>query len=102
MTCPGPSRINAKSLPPFYLEGHLTPEIAIITNHSAEAGDRYIKDYHRVEMLWQHGIFDHDQIGQLTRLSKRVAQQYIDLLPEKIKSLSLNRKNEKELNVVQD
>lgn len=70
----------------LYLEGYLTPEIALKTNHSKEAVDRYIKDYHRVEILWKHGITDIDTISQLSRLSKRVAQQYIDLLPAKIKT----------------
>lgn len=69
----------------LYLEGYLTPDIALKTNHSKEAVDRYIKDYHRVETLWIHGITDLDNIAQLSRLSKKVAQQYIDLLPAKIK-----------------
>jgi hypothetical protein len=69
----------------LYLEGYLTPDIAIKTNHSKEAVDRYIKDYHRVEILWKHGITDLDNISQLSRLSKRVVQQYIDLLPAKIR-----------------
>jgi hypothetical protein len=68
----------------LYLQGHLTPEIAVKTNHSKESVDRYIKDYHRVETLWKHGITDLDQISQLSRLSKRVAQQYVDLLPDKL------------------
>jgi Protein of unknown function (DUF1670) len=59
----------------LYLEGYLTPEIAVKTNHSKEAVDRYITDYHRVETLWKHGITDLDQISQLSRLSQRVAQQ---------------------------
>ena len=62
----------------LYLEGYLIPEIAIKIKHSNEAIDRYIKDYHRVELLWQHGITDLDQISQLARLSKRIAQQYIN------------------------
>lgn len=69
----------------LYLEGYLTPQIAMKTNHSKEAVDRYIKDYHRVELLWKHGITDLDQISQLSRLSKRVAHQYIDLLPQKLR-----------------
>jgi len=77
----------------LYLEGYLTPEIAMKTKHSKEAVDRYIADYHRVETLWRHGISDLDEIGQLTRLSKKVAQQYIDLLPDKLKnSISKNEK----------
>ncbi|MDY0152026.1 MAG: DUF1670 domain-containing protein [Candidatus Cloacimonas sp.] len=47
----------------LYLENYLTPEIAIKTNHSKEAVDRYIKDYHRVETLWKHDITDLDQIS---------------------------------------
>lgn len=69
----------------LYLEGYLTPEIAMKTKHSNEAVDRYIRDYHRVEMLWRHGITDLDKMSQLSRLAKRVIQQYIDLLPEKIR-----------------
>lgn len=65
----------------LYLQGYLTPDIALKTNHSKEAVDRYIKDYHKVETLWKHGITDLDEISQLTRLSKKVAQQYVDLLP---------------------
>jgi biotin operon repressor len=70
----------------LYLEGYLTPEIALKTKHSHESVDLYIKDYHRVEMLWQYGITDLDQISQLARLAKRVVQQYIDLLPDKVKN----------------
>ncbi len=69
----------------LYLEGYLTPEIAIKTNHAAESVDRYIRDYHRVELLWKYGVRNLEEINQLTRLAPRVAQQYIDLLPEKIK-----------------
>ncbi|PIQ09955.1 MAG: hypothetical protein COW71_04455 [Ignavibacteriales bacterium CG18_big_fil_WC_8_21_14_2_50_31_20] len=82
----------------LYLQGYFTPNIALKTNHSKEAVDRYIKDYHKVEILWQHNITDLDEISLLTRLSKRVAQQYIDLLPTKLKnSMSKNSENEAEL-----
>lgn len=70
----------------LYLQGYLTPDIALKTNHSKEAVDRYIKDYHRVEILWNHDIKDPDKISHLSRLSKRVVQQYIDLLPAKFKN----------------
>ena len=70
----------------LYLEGFLTPDIAVKTHHSKEAVDRYIRDYHRVETLWKHGITDLDQISQLARLSHRVVHQYIDLLPEKVRT----------------
>lgn len=82
----------------LYLQGYLTPDIAMKTNHSKEAVDRYIKDYHKVETLWMHGISDINEITLLTRLSKRVAQQYIDLLPTKLKnSMSKNKGKETDL-----
>ena len=80
----------------LYLEGYFTPEIALKTNHSNESVDRYIKDYHRVQLLWAHGITDLDQISQLSRLSKKVIQQYIDLLPDKMRhKISKNNENKK-------
>lgn len=77
----------------LYLEGYLTPEIASKTSHSKEAVDRYIKDYHKVETLWNHGITELDEISHLSHLSKRVAQQYVDLLPQKFKQLTKMEKN---------
>jgi len=77
----------------LYLEGYLTPDIAMKTKHSKEAVDRYIADYHRVELLWRHGITTLEQITRLSRLSGRVAQQYIDLLPDKIKHQSKTSKS---------
>ena len=81
----------------LYLEGYLTPEIALKTNHSKEAVDRYIKDYHKVEILWKHQITDLDQISQLTRLSKRIVHQYVDLLPAKLKKSMPKNVNNEEL-----
>jgi hypothetical protein len=78
----------------LYLQGYLTPEIAAKTHHSKEAVDRYIKDFHRVQTLWNHGITDADQIVQLARLSKRVAVQYINLLPEKERKPDLSKNRE--------
>ena len=84
----------------LYLEGYLTPEIAAKTQHSKEAVDRYIGDYHRVEILWRHGLTSLDEITRLSRLSKRVAQQYVDLLPDKIRHRKTNkRKNQDALPV---
>ncbi len=80
----------------LYLQGFLTPEIAVKTKHSKEAVDRYIRDYHRVEILWNHGVTDIHKISQLIRLSKRVVQQYVDLLPDKMKKYThKEQKNEK-------
>lgn len=77
----------------LYLDGYFTPEIAMKTKHSNEAVDRYIRDYQRVEILWENGITDLDKIAQLTRLSKRVVQQYVDLLPQKIRNSISKNKN---------
>lgn len=54
----------------LFLENYLTPEMAIKTNHSKEAVDRYIKDYHRVETLWKHGISDLEQISHFRDCQK--------------------------------
>ena len=75
----------------LYLQGYLTPEIAVKTKHSKEAIDRYIKDFHRVQTLWKHGITNIDEIAQLARLSKSVTQQYIDLLPEKERKTKMSK-----------
>jgi len=77
----------------LYLDGYFTPQIAMKTKHSNEAVDRYIRDYQRVEILWQHGVSNIDQLSQLVRLSKRVVQQYVDLLPDKIKNTISKNKN---------
>ena len=74
---------HKKEIITLYIEGYLTPEIATKTNHSKEAVDRYIKDFHRVKLLWENGITDTDDMANVARLSKRVIQQYIDLLPNK-------------------
>lgn len=84
---------HKKEIITLYLENYLTPEISMKTNHSKEAVDRYINDYHRVEILWTHDITNLDEISHLSRLSKRVAQQYVDLLPAKLKHIK-NKKNE--------
>jgi hypothetical protein len=78
----------------LYLEGYFTPDIAVKTKHSEESIDRYIRDYHRVELLYKHGITDLVHISQLARLSKKVAQQYIDLLPDKVLKQGLIIKKE--------
>jgi hypothetical protein len=78
----------------LYLEGYLTDDIALKTHHSKESVDRYIKDYHRIEILWKHGIKDLDQISHLTRLAKTVVHQYVDLLPDKVrKYISKSKKH---------
>lgn len=65
----------------LYLQGYLTPTIAAKTNHSTESVDRYIKAFEAVRTTVNHGIADPDQIVHITKLSRKVVQQYLDLLP---------------------
>jgi hypothetical protein len=64
----------------LYLQGNDTPRIARKTNHSKDAVDRYIRDFETVRILTEVSR-DPVTIGQLARLSPRVVQQYLDLLP---------------------
>ena len=66
----------------LYLQGYLTPTIASKTNHAKESVDRYIRAFERVRTVVNHGISDHNEIVQITKLSKKVVQQYLDLLPK--------------------
>jgi len=70
---------------------HYTPTIAKKTNHSKEAVDRYIRDYDTVKLLTKVST-DPEVIGRMARLSKKVVQQYLDLIPEPEKP----KKSEKE------
>ena len=72
---------HKKEIITLYLQGYLTPTIAAETRHSKEAVDRYIRDYESVKVV-RAAIADIDQISQITRLSKRVISQYLDLIPE--------------------
>lgn len=72
---------HKKEIVTLYLQGHLTPTIAAKTNHSKEAVDRYIRDYEIVKTV-RAATDDIDKISQITRLSKRVISQYLDLIPQ--------------------
>jgi hypothetical protein len=65
----------------LYLQGYLTPTIARKTRHSKEAVDRYIRDYESVKIV-RAATDDVDKISQITHLSKRVVEQYLDLIPK--------------------
>ena len=65
----------------LYLQGNDTPRIAKKTNHSKEAVDRYIRDFETVRLLENKVSKELHQIAMLARLSPRVVQQYLDLLP---------------------
>ena len=72
---------HKKEIITLYLQGHLTPSIAAKTKHSKEAVDRYIRDYESVKVV-RKATADIDKISQITRLSKRVITQYLDLIPQ--------------------
>lgn len=64
----------------LYLKGYLVPSICQKTNHSKEAVERYVRDFEAIRLL--HSKFDDvNTISLITRLSKRVVKQYIDLVP---------------------
>ena len=71
---------HKKEIITLYLQGHLTPTIAAKTKHSKEAVDRYIRDYESVKVV-RTATADIDKISHITRLSKRVISQYLDLNP---------------------
>ena len=72
---------HKKEIITLYLQGHLTPTIAAKTKHSKEAVDRYIRDYESVKVV-RTATADMDKISHITRLSKRVISQYLDLIPQ--------------------
>ena len=72
---------HKKEIITLYLQGHLTPTIAAKTKHSKEAVDRYIRDYESVKVV-RNATADIDKISQVTRRSKRVISQYLDLIPQ--------------------
>ena len=72
---------HKKEIIMLYLQGYLTPTIAAKTKHSKEAVDRYIRDYESVKVV-RAATADIDNISQITRLSRRVISQYLDLIPQ--------------------
>jgi len=74
----------------LYLQGYLTPTIAVKTNHSKEAVERYIRDYEVVKLLADK-FDDPEKISLICRLSKKVVSQYLDLIPND--KLSKNKKS---------
>lgn len=75
----GGGQTHKKEIISLYLKGYLVPSICQRTNHSQEAVERYIRDFEAVHMLFDK--FDIDTISLITRLSKTVVNQYVDLIP---------------------
>jgi len=49
------------------------------TKHTQQAVDRYLKDFHRVQTVYNHNS-DPDYISLVTNISKSVVNQYINLI----------------------
>lgn len=63
-----------------HLNGYLVPKICQRTNHSKDAVERYIRDFEAVRVL-NTKFTDIKIISLITRLSKKVVKQYVDLIP---------------------
>jgi hypothetical protein len=76
----GSGQTHKKEIISDYLIGFLVPTICQRTKYSKDAVERYIRDFEAVKLL--HLKFDDlNTISLITRLSKSVVRQYIDLLP---------------------
>ena len=54
-------------------------QVANETKHTQQAVDRYLKDFHRVQTVYNHNS-DPDYISLVTNISKSVVNQYINLV----------------------
>lgn len=76
----GSGQTHKKNIITMYLNGYLVPTICQRTNHSKESVERYIRDFEAIRLL--DTKFDNiNTISLITRLSKSVVQQYIELIP---------------------
>jgi hypothetical protein len=76
----GSGQTHKREIITDYLNGYLVPSICQRTNHSKEAVERYIRDFEAVKLLAPK-FDDINTISLVTRLSKSVVNQYLDLLP---------------------
>ena len=77
----GSGQTHKKEIITLYLNGYLVPTICQRTNHSKDAVERYIRDFEAIRLL-NPKFDDINTISLITRLSKSVVQQYIDLIPQ--------------------
>lgn len=75
----GSGQTHKREIITDYLNGYLVPSICQRTNHSKEAVERYIRDFEAVKLLASK-FDDINTISLVTRLSKAVVNQYLDLL----------------------
>ena len=77
----GRGQTHKKEIITMHLNGYLVPTICQRTNHSKDAVERYLRDYEAIRLL-NPKFDDINTISLITRLSKSVVQQYIDLIPQ--------------------
>lgn len=75
----GMATTHKKVIIRLYLDGHLTPAISRITDHSEEAIDRYIRAFEKVRLLKANEI---EYIQKATGMSKWLIRSYLDILAE--------------------
>jgi translation initiation factor RLI1 len=77
----GAGQAYKKEMITMYLNWYLIPTICQRTNHSKDAVERNIRDFEAIRLL--NPKFDNiNTISLITRLSKSVVQQYIDLIQQ--------------------
>lgn len=76
----GSGQTHKREIVALYLKGYLVPSICQRTNHSQEAVERYLRDFEAIKLLYNKD-FNDNSISLITRLSKSVVSQYIDLIP---------------------
>jgi DNA-binding CsgD family transcriptional regulator len=75
----GMATTHKKVIIRLFLDGHLTPAIARITNHSEEAVDRYIRAFEKVNLLKDKDV---DYIHKATGMSRWLIESYLAIIEE--------------------
>ena len=76
----GSGQTHKKEIVSLFLKGYLVPTICQRTNHSKDAVERYLRDFEAIRLL-NTKFDDMNTLSLITRLSKSVVRQYIDLIP---------------------
>jgi len=75
----GMATTHKKVIIRLFMDGHLTPAIARITNHSEEAVDRYIRAFEKVNLLKDRDV---DYIHKATGMSRWLVESYLAIIKE--------------------
>jgi Protein of unknown function (DUF1670). len=75
----GMAMTHKKIIIKLFLEGHLTPAIARITNHSEAAVDRYIRAFEKVNLLKNEAV---EYIHMATGMSRWLIESYLAIIRE--------------------